>query len=122
MPMTLAGKQLTWAAILKNTACNVRAGEKYLSASSKKVSNKEACKKSCEDATACRSITFFKGGWCSHFSTECKERKADSNAISIQLSRKSSKVRPATTTTAPPATNAGRFMKLIMWQCESVEC
>ena len=109
--MALAGKQLTWAAILKNTACNARAGEKYLSASSKKVSDEEACKQSCEDAAACRSITFWSNGWCSHFSTECKARKADSNAISIQLSRKSTKDRPATTTTAPPATTAGRFIK-----------
>ena len=112
MPMALAGKQLTWAAILKSTACNARAGEKYLSASSKKVSNEEACKQSCEAVTACRSITFWSNGWCSHFSTECKERKADSSAISIQLSRKGTKGRPATTTTtAPPATSAGRFIK-----------
>ena len=83
--MALAGKQLTWAAIMKNTACNARAGEKYLSASSKQVSNEEACKQSCEDVTACRSITFFKSGWCSHFSTECKERKVDNNAISVLL-------------------------------------
>ena len=120
--MALAGKQLAWAATLKNIACNAHAGEKYLSASSKKVSDEDACKRSCEDAAACRSITFWSNGWCSHFSTECKARNADSNAISIQLSRKSTKGRPATTTTAPPATNAGRFMKLIMWQCESVEC
>merc|ERR1719199_653257 len=85
-----------------------RPGEKYLSASSKKVSSEEACKQSCEDVAACRSITFFKGGWCSHFSTECKATKTDSNAISIQLNRKSTKGRPATTTTAPPATTAGK--------------
>ena len=107
--MALAGKQFTWEAILKNTACNARAGEKYLSASSKQVSDEKACKQSCENVTACKSITFYSSGWCSHFSTECKATEADSNAISIQLSRKSTKGRPATTTTAPPATTAGRL-------------
>ena len=74
-------------------------GEKYLTASSKQVSDEEACKKSCEDAAACKSITFYSSGWCSHFSTDCKKTKADRNAISIQLSR-------AATTASP----TGRFI------------
>ena len=80
----------------KNTACDIASGEKYLGESSKQVSDEEACKKSCEDAAACKSITFYSSGWCSHFSTECTKTKADGNAISIRLSR-------AATTTASPA-------------------
>ena len=110
--MPLTGKQFTWAAVWNSAACNAGAGENYLRASSKLVSIVEACKQSCENAAACRSITFYSSGWCSHFSTECKERKTDSNAISIQLSKKSTKDRSATTTTtAPPATVAGSFIK-----------
>ena len=104
--MALAGKQLTWAAILKNTACNARAGEKYLSASSKQVSNEEACKQSCEDVGACRSITFLNNGRCSHFSTGCKERKFTANAISIELNRKGTTTTPAATTSTSAATTA----------------
>ena len=80
-----AGNQLTWAAELKNTACDTRFGEKFLFKSSKLVSDEEACKKSCDDVAACKSITFFTSGWCSHFSTECKERNTLTNAISIRL-------------------------------------
>merc|ERR1712032_855150 len=86
-PATTAGRKFTWVDRFVNTACNARAGEKYLGASSKLVSNEEACKKSCEDAAACKSITFYSSGWCSHFSTGCTKTKAGSNAISILLKR-----------------------------------
>ena len=103
MLITCAGGKFTWAGRSKNSACDAGSGEKYLSTSSKLVSDEEACKKSCEDAAACKSITFYSSGWCSHFSTECTKTKADGNAISIRLSR-------AATTTASPA---GR---LICWK------
>ena len=86
----------------KNSACDAGAGEIYLGASSKQVSDEEACKKSCEDAAACKSITFYNGGWCSHFSTECKKTKADSNAVSNRLSR-------TVTTTSP----SGQFIYIV---------
>ena len=92
--------KFTWVDRLPNTACDAASGEKYLGASSKLVSDEEACKKSCEDASACKSITFYGiSGWCSHFSTECKKTKADGNAVSNRLSR-------AATTASP----AGRFI------------
>merc|ERR1712176_1687741 len=84
-PATTAGMTFTWVDRFVNTACNAGAGEKYLGASSKRMSNEEACKKSCEDVAACRSITFYSSGWCSHFSTDCTKTKADSNAISARL-------------------------------------
>ena len=103
--MTSAGGEFTWVDRFDNAECNARVGEKYLKASSKRVSDIQACKKSCEDAAACRSITFLSGGWCRHFSTGCRKRKFTENAISIQLNRKITKV----TTTAPP----GRFINVL---------
>merc|ERR1711939_1185237 len=82
-----SGGKFTWAGRSKNSECDMASGEKFLCASSKKVSNIDACKKSCEDAAACKSITFYSSGWCSHFSTDCTKTKADSTAISIRLSR-----------------------------------
>ena len=93
--MICTGKQLTWAGRSKNSVCDIVSGEKFLFKSSKLVSNEKACKKSCEDAAACKSITFYSSGWCSHFSTECTKTKADSNAISIRLSRAGTTASPA---------------------------
>ena len=93
--MICTGKQLTWAGRSKNSECDIASGEKFLCASSKKVSDEEACKKSCEDAAACKSITFYSSGWCSHFSTECTKTKADGNAISNRLSRAATTASPA---------------------------
>ena len=56
-----------------------------MSQSSSQVSDLAACKKSCEDDAGCKSITFFDGGWCSHFSTGCTKTQASSNAISMRL-------------------------------------
>ena len=102
--MASAGGEFTWVDRFHNTECNTEEGEKYLGASSKRVSNIEACKQSCEDAAACRSITFLTDGRCSHFSTECKERKFTASAIAIQLKRNSTEdtntMLPATTSTS----------------------
>jgi len=98
VPSAQAAK-FKWVDRFANTACG--ASEIYLGASSKHVSNIDACKKSCEDAAACTSITFYSSGWCSHFSTECTKGNdiPYSNAISIRLSRAA--------TTASPARTAG---------------
>merc|ERR1712032_639575 len=90
-----AGGKFTWVDRFVNAACNAGAGEKYLGASSKQVSDEKACKKSCEDTSACKSITFYSSGWCSHFSTECKARNTDSNAVSNRLSRAATTASPA---------------------------
>ena len=92
VPSVQAAK-FKWVDRFANTACG--AGEKYLGASSKQVSDEKACKKSCEDAAACKSITFYSSGWCSHFSTGCTKTKADSNAVSNRLSRAATTASPA---------------------------
>ena len=63
-----------------NVQCH-GAGEVYLKQSSAKVSDLAACQQSCEDDVECQSITYYKGGWCSHFSTDCTERRIGYNAI-----------------------------------------
>ena len=74
-----------WAILSPNTECNAGAGEVYRSQSPGVLPNIAACKKSCEDVAACKSITFFESGWCSHFSTGCTKTKPASKAISMRL-------------------------------------
>jgi hypothetical protein len=70
---------------VNNKECDVSQGEKYLAQSSAKVSDYAACKKSCNDAAACQSITFYNSGWCSHFSTRCEKTKPSRNANAERL-------------------------------------
>ena len=61
--------------------CDTSAGEVYMKkASPGKVSSLDACKKSCEAAVGCQSITFFRSGWCSLFSTPCTKTKRNNKA------------------------------------------
>ena len=71
----------TWREVGSKRVCDVSAGETYLSKSPGKVSNLEECKKTCEDASGCQSITYFKSGWCSHFGTACTKTKKNSKAV-----------------------------------------
>ena len=65
--------------------CDVSQGEQYVGGSSGKVSDYAACKKSCMDAAACQSVTFYRDGWCSHFSTACENTKVVNNANALTL-------------------------------------
>ena len=93
--MLPTGGKFTWSAGSAKSACDEGAGELYLSASSEQVSNEEACKRSCESAAACRSITYYSSGWCSHFSTECKQTKQEDTGVSMGLSRAATTGAPA---------------------------
>merc|ERR1712032_1805296 len=54
--------------------CDGTQGEEYVDASSGKASDLDACRKSCEDANMCQSITYhYGGGWCSHYSSPCEK-------------------------------------------------
>ena len=75
----------TWAEVGSNMQCDAGAGESYSAKSSGQVSDLAACQKSCEDQAGCQSITFFDGGWCSHFSSGCAKTKVTSKAISMRL-------------------------------------
>ena len=69
----------------KDKECDVANGEVYVPASSAKQADLAACKKTCEDEANCKSISFFRSGWCSHYSTCCKNRKATYKADALQL-------------------------------------
>ena len=68
-----------------NEECDVSKGEIRLPKSSGKVSSLAACRKSCEDTSACQSITLFADGQCQHFSTKCENRKSRDGAIAMRL-------------------------------------
>merc|ERR1739847_38399 len=48
-------------------------------------SSLEECKVLCEGAVGCRSVTFFKNGWCTHYSTPCTHTKSSKMGIVAQL-------------------------------------
>ena len=77
-----------WVGLGSDVKCDEGSGEVYQGQSSAKVSDIAACKKSCEDASGCKSITFWNSGWCSHFSTECTKTTAGINAIAMRLGGK----------------------------------
>jgi len=70
---------------LNHEECDVSQGEVQLHKSSGIVDDYAACEKSCNDVAQCKSITFYAHGWCSQFSTQCKKRKKQSNAVAKNL-------------------------------------
>ena len=74
-----------WVAIGTDAECHLKAGEVYIEQSPGKVADLEACKKSCEAAPACQSITFHRSRWCSHYSTPCSNTKYKKGATAMGL-------------------------------------
>merc|ERR1719486_631563 len=68
---TTPAPSIKWEQVGTQVECDAAKGESYLKKSSGKVSNIEQCRKSCEDNARCKSITYFKSGFCGHFSTMC---------------------------------------------------
>ena len=81
------GAALTWLSVSLHAACDTGAGEVYLQTSSKNVPSLKQCKKLCETSTECHSVTYFKSGWCSHFSTTCTNTKWQNDAMALQVNR-----------------------------------
>ena len=71
-----------WVQVRTNAVCDPSAGEVYRQQSPGKLSNLDDCKTSCENDNGCKSITFFKSGWCSHYSTACANVKNTNKAVS----------------------------------------
>ena len=94
-----------WIQFESNAQCDVSAGEVYRSESSGKVSDLAACQKSCEDDAHCSSITYYKAGWCSHFSTDCARRKGNNKAM-VWMRRRGT----STSTTHPCKDNCFVFI------------
>ena len=75
----------SWIEVGSNAACDTSAGEVYLQKSPGKLSNLQQCKQLCEDDADCQSITYFKNGWCSHFSTPCSATTSWEFATALRL-------------------------------------
>lgn len=80
-----SGGVISFVLVAVKVACDTGAGEVYCKQSPGKVGSLNDCQKSCEQNAECRSITFFRSGWCSHYSTPCtKVRKMDKAMCSWQ--------------------------------------
>merc|ERR1712032_1781973 len=82
---TNAAAVVTWELAGSNKKCDRDEGEVYLDSSPGKVSSIEACQKACASNPKCQSITFFHSGWCSHFSTACKEMEWSAKSTSMRI-------------------------------------
>ena len=77
----------SWVEVGPNLECDGSAGEVFLESSRGKVPHIKACKKSCEYAEKCKSISYFKNGFCTHWSTSCTKTKWTKKvAMSLRLS------------------------------------
>jgi len=74
-----------WGRSSRNAKCKQGAGEVPLRKSSVRTSSLEKCKESCENAPGCQSVTYFKTGFCAHFSTSCTNIKKSRKAVVERL-------------------------------------
>merc|ERR1712032_29321 len=109
---TNAAAGVTWELAGSNKQCNRAAGEVYLDSSPGKVPSIEACQKACESNPQCQSISYFNGGWCSHFSTTCTNTKWSAKCTSMRINSATTTTTvgtgssPAITDTTTTTTNA----------------
>jgi len=75
MSLSMKVTPRSWIEVGSKLVCDGSAGEVHLDSSRGKLRTLEACKQSCEDAKGCESISYFKSGWCSHWSTSCTKTK-----------------------------------------------
>merc|ERR1712224_172510 len=71
----------------------------------------EQCKKSCQDAAACQSITYFSSRWCSHFSTPCTKTKKNNKAVAFRLGPENINTTPVMSP-APTSTSSRRWLQV----------
>ena len=74
-----------------------------------KVSSLDQCKQSCEATRGCQSITFFRSGYCSLYSTPCTKTKRNNKAAALLSFVKQSGLAVSTTgiTTSTPKVTRG---------------
>jgi len=73
----------TWIELGSQVQCDTSNGEIYMQTSPGKVPSLDECKQLCEDTVECQSITYFKSGFCSHYSTTCTNTKNNGKAVAI---------------------------------------
>merc|ERR1712227_193467 len=71
-----------WQNLGSQVACDSSAGEVNLPTESGKVADLQACQKLCEGVRECQSFTFWNGGFCSLFSSECSNTAPANKAFS----------------------------------------
>merc|ERR1712124_222076 len=91
------GVERVWQSVGSKITCDASAGEVYMQQSSGKFPDLQACQEACENAAGCQSITFYKRGWCSHYSTPCTQSKSKRSAVGAMR----------LVTVNPPTTTAG---------------
>ena len=103
--LRLTGAARAWLEVGHNKECDTRNGEVYRRQSPGKVQNLDRCKMSCQIDSQCQSITYFNGGWCSHFSTPCTNVKWKGNAVALRLVATITSTTTITTTSTTPNPN-----------------
>ena len=93
-----------WEDAGDNAVCDTSAGEVYIADSPGRLPTLKACQEACEDNVDCQSITYFKTGWCSFFSTPCTATTWKGKAISMRLLNPTTTTTTAPTSTPAPAT------------------
>ena len=96
--------QRTFVSAGSNAECDIHAGEVYLTQSPGKGLTLDQCKTACQDNADCQSITYYKTGWCSHYSTSCTNTKQKNKAFALRLvdsSGSTVSLDPVQTTSAP---------------------
>merc|ERR1719271_1697684 len=72
---TTMAPSFVWVDLGSRIQCDTSNGEVFLQTSPGRGPSLEQCRQLCQDDAACQSITYFKNGYCSHYSTPCTNTK-----------------------------------------------
>ena len=78
---TAIGLVRTWVSAGSKAECDTNAGEVYLKQSPGKGLSLDQCKQACEDNADCQSMTYYRTGWCSHYSTLCTKTRRNGKVV-----------------------------------------
>merc|ERR1712032_394970 len=98
---------VTFDLIGTNAECDTKNGEVYLKDSPGRVQSIGVCQQACRGNKQCKSITFFKSGWCSLYSTPCTKIKKKKGAIAMRVATPTTKAATTTAKPKPVATTKG---------------
>ena len=80
---TVCSARIKWKHAVPGDQCDTSAGEVPLRKSSLMTSSLNRCKKACENAAGCQSVTYYNNGWCAHFSTKCTRTKRNTKTVVV---------------------------------------
>ena len=119
---THIGPKYIWSKAISRAECDTSAGEVYMKGSPGKVSSLDKCKKSCKATRGCRSITFFKSGYCSLYSTPCTGTKRNNKAealLSLIKQTDTTATTPKTTPASTPNATCAKEFHFVDGKCKS---